>query len=94
MTRPAVLAGLLLLCACASSQWVREDRNAEETDKDIVDCTRHAQREASLRAEGFYGPAGYGPAYGGYATRNRMLDEAGMTDYCMRAKGYRREPRS
>ena len=92
MTRTAAVAALLLLCACSSSQWVRDDRNAEETDREIVDCTRYAQREATLRAEGFYGP-GYGAAYGGYAQRNRMLDEAGMTDYCMRAKGYRREPK-
>jgi hypothetical protein len=92
MTRGVLAAGLLLLGACTSTQWVRDDRNAEETDREIVDCTRYAQREASLRADGFYGP-GYGPAYGGYAQRNRMLDEAGMTDYCMRAKGYRREPK-
>ena len=91
--RRLAVAAVLLLCACGSSQWVRDDRNAEETDKDVVDCTRYAQREASLRADGFYGP-GYGPPYGGYAARNRMLDEAGMTDYCMRSKGYRREPTS
>jgi len=92
VTRATVAAGLLLvLGACSSSQWVRDDRNVEETDKDIVDCTRYAQREADLRAGGFYGP-GYGPGYAGYAQRNRMLDEAGMTDYCMRSKGYRKEP--
>jgi hypothetical protein len=87
--KPWMLA-LMLLAGCSGSQWVRDDRYADETDRDIVDCTRHAQREASLRAEGFYGP-GYGPSYGGYATRNRMLDEAAMTDHCMRSKGYRRE---
>lgn len=90
MKRGAILFGLLLLAACNPSQWVRDDRNVEETDKDIVDCTRFAQREASNRAAGFYGPT-YGP--GSYGTQNRMLDEAGMTDYCMRSKGYRREPK-
>ena len=90
MSRRACLAMLFVLCACGTTEWVREDRNAEETDKDIVDCTRYAQREASNRAAGFYGPT-YGP--GSYGTQNRMLDEAGMTDYCMRAKGYRREAR-
>jgi hypothetical protein len=91
MSRRACLAMLLLLCACGTNRMVREDRNAEETDKDIVDCTRYAQREAANRAAGFYGPT-YGP--GSYGTQNRMLDEAGMTDYCMRSKGYRREAKS
>jgi hypothetical protein len=87
----AILFGLVLVVAgCSTSEWVRDDRNAEETDRDIVDCTRQAQREASLRAGGFYGP-GYGP--GSYAQRNRMLDEAGMTDFCMRSRGYQREPK-
>ena len=86
--RSAVIAGALLACACTGSQWVRDDRNAEETDRDIVDCTRFAQREAANRAAGFYGPT-YGP--GPYGDRNRMLDEAGMTDHCMRSRGYRRE---
>ena len=91
MMRSAVYLAVLLLCACASTtEWVREDRNVEETDKDIVDCTRYAQREASNRAAGFYGPT-YGP--GSYGTRNRMLDEAGMTDYCMRSKGYQLQPK-
>ena len=90
MTRRAVVAGLLFLSACSTTEWVREDRNAEETDKDIVDCTRYAQREASNRAAGFYGPT-YGP--GSYGTQNRMLDEAGLTDFCMHSKGYRRQPK-
>ena len=90
MKRFAVLLALLVLGACSTSEWVRDDRNAEETDRDIVDCTRYAQREASNRAAGFYGPT-YGP--GSYGTQNRMLDEAGMTDFCMRSKGYRREPK-
>jgi hypothetical protein len=91
VTRRAALAMLLVLCACSTTEWVREDRNAEETDKDIVDCTRYAQREASNRAAGFYGPS-YAPP-GAYGTRNRMLDEAGLTDYCMRSKGYRLQPK-
>lgn len=90
MSRACLLGLFLSLAACSSSQWVRDDRYAEEADHDLVDCTRQAQREASLRADGFYGP-GYGP--GAYAQRNRMLDEAGMTDHCMRARGYRREPK-
>jgi hypothetical protein len=90
MTRFLLPGLLVLISACSTSEWVRADRNAEETDREIVDCTRHAQREASLRAGGFYGP-GYGP--GAYAQRNRMLDEAAMTDFCMQSRGYRREPK-
>jgi hypothetical protein len=72
---------------------------AEHADRDQIDCQRWAAREASLRAEGFYGP-GYGP-YGPFASRrfgpepvNRsgyhMLDEARLADFCMHAKGYQR----
>ena len=89
-TRRAALAAVLLLSGCSTTQWVQDDRNAEETDKDIVDCTRYAQREASLRADGFYGPTA-GPLYS--RNGNRMLDESGLTDYCMRSRGYRREPK-
>ncbi len=88
--RCARIAVLLLVCGCSTTEWVREDRNQEETDKDIVDCTRYAQREASNRAAGFYGPT-YGP--GAYRTQGRMMDEAGLTDYCMRSKGYRLVPK-
>jgi hypothetical protein len=85
---------LLLLAGCSTTEWVREDRNAEETDREIVDCKRHAQREASLRADGFYGRPGYGPSWGAYTERNRILDEAYMTDLCMHSKGFRQVPRN
>jgi hypothetical protein len=92
--RHGVLALLFLGAACSTTEWVRDDRNAEETDREIVDCRRHAQREASLRAEGFYGRPGYGPSGGAYTVRNRMLDEAHMTDLCMHSKGFRQQPKS
>ena len=98
--RLAFMALALALCSCASPPWVRQDASAEQTDKENVDCQRKAANEASLRAGGFYGPSYYGPYYSRRAiTRSdtgfdpygyRHLDEAQLTDLCMRAKGYQR----
>lgn len=102
---PRVTSLLLasVLGACSTNEWFRQDATAEQAERDQIDCQRWAQREASLRAEGFYGPW-YGP-YGPFASRRfgpgaidpggyRMLDEAQLADFCMRAKGYRRAPGS
>jgi hypothetical protein len=91
------------LAACDTPRWVREDASAEQADKDDIECQRAAAREASLRAEGFYGPPypyRYGP-YGRNAVSRpdtgfdpygyRKLYEARLTDLCMRAKGYVRK---
>lgn len=104
MNQHRILSLLLasLLSACSTSEWARPDVTAEQADRDQIDCQRWAGREASLRAEGFYGP-GYGP-YGPFASRRfgpgamdsggyRMLDEAQLADFCMRAKGYQRAPK-
>ncbi len=100
--RFASFALALALCACAGPQWVRPDASAEQADKDTVDCQRYAANEATVRAQGFYGPSYYGPFYSRRAiTRpdpgwdpygNRQLDEARLTDLCMRSKGYQRAP--
>jgi hypothetical protein len=85
MSRPFLLVALALFAgACSMSQWVREGVTAEQADRDQIDCQRWAGREASLRAEGFYGPAPVVPH--GY----RTLDEARLADFCMRVKGYER----
>jgi hypothetical protein len=101
MSRPFLLVLLALFAgACSTSQWVREGVASEQADRDQIDCQRWAGREASLRAEGFYGPP-YGPFAGrgfgptpvvphGY----RMLDEAQLGDFCMRVKGYERASRN
>ena len=84
MSRPfPLLVFALLACACSTSQWVREGVTADGADRDLIDCQRWAGREATLRAEGFYGPS---PAWHG----QRVLDEARLADFCMRAKGYER----
>ena len=93
-----------LLMACDTPRWVRQDASAEQADQDDIDCQRQAAREASLRAGGFYGPSYYGP-YRWPSGRSaasrpdtgfdpygyRTLDEARLTDLCMRAKGYQRK---
>jgi hypothetical protein len=85
MSRPSLLLALALLSgACSTSQWVREGVSAEQADRDQIDCQRWAGREASLRAEGFYGPPYMVPH--GY----RIVDEARLADFCMRVKGYER----
>ena len=98
----------LFLAACTSTRWVRQDASAGQTDQDDIDCQRKAAREASLRAGGFYGPSYYGPyRYGPYGRRAvsrpdpafdsygyRTVDEARLTDLCMRAKGYQRAPKN
>ena len=93
-----------LLVACDTPRWVRQDASAEQADRDDVDCQRQAAREASLRAGGFHGPTYYEP-YRWPSGRSavsrpdtgfdpygyRTLDEARLTDLCMRAKGYQRK---
>jgi len=99
-----VLLLAALLGACSEPRWARQDASAEQADQDDVDCQRQAAREASLRAGGFYGPSYYGPSrwlYGRSAVSRpdtgfdpygyRTLDEARLTDLCMRAKGYQRK---
>jgi hypothetical protein len=98
--RLAFMALALALGACAAPPWVRPDTSAEQADKDNVECQRYAMNEATVRAQGFYGPSYYGPFYSRRAITRpdtgvdpfgyRHLDEAGLTDFCMRSKGYQR----
>ena len=104
MIRAGFLSLLVLLAACDTPRWARQDASAAQADQDDIDCQRQAAREASLRAGGFYGPSYYGP-YRSPVGRSaasrpdtgfdpygyRTLDEARLTDLCMRAKGYQRK---
>ena len=92
----------LMLGAC-STEWMRPDVTAEQSDREQIECQRWARREAGLRAEGFYGPGHY--PYGPYGYHRfgpgrtmdpwgyRTLDEASLADWCMRANGYQRAPK-
>jgi len=99
MRRQGIALCLLALAlgACTTSEWVRTGVTAEQAERDEIECQRWAWREASLRAEGFYGPP-----YGPFARRfgpprtgpgYRTVDEAFLADYCMRARGYQQEPK-
>jgi hypothetical protein len=108
MTKLRLAAAVLVsaaMSACSTSQWSKPDATAEQVDRDNVACQREAMSQGMLRAEGFYGP-GYGPVTGRFGTPlgspgplydptgNRMLDEARLTDFCMRAKGYQQAPKN
>lgn len=87
----------LLLSACTTNTWVKDGATSAQMEQDDIACQREASREASLRADGFYGPSrayGYGAPGPGMVGPHgsRTMDQASLTDFCMRAKGYRREP--
>jgi hypothetical protein len=92
-----VLLLAALLAACSEPHWVRQDANAEQADKDDIDCQRQAAREASAAASGFYGPPGPyrrsvsrpDPTFDSYGYRTRY--EGSLHNLCMRARGYERK---
>jgi hypothetical protein len=104
--RPHVILPLflgLILSGCTLDEWGRPDVTAEQSERQQIECQRWAARETSLRADGFYGPGHY--PYGPFGYRRfgpssmgpggyRMLDEAQLADFCMRANGYERRPRN
>jgi hypothetical protein len=91
---------LLLATGCAPMQWVREGAGPEQVRQDDALCQREAWREASWRAW-FYRPAmttildregrpffiwpysPFGDPFG-----DRLMEEARLASFCMRAKGY------
>jgi hypothetical protein len=98
MTRAAGIVFLAALAACASSTWVRPDTPQDVADRDDIQCQRWARTEASNIASGFYD----GPIYSrrsisrpepSFDSRGyRTMNEASLTDSCMRSKGYQRQP--
>jgi hypothetical protein len=98
------LALVLLIAGCAPMQWVRQDASHEEVRQDEALCQREAWREASWRAW-FYRPgvatmldrdgrpffvwpySPFGDPFG-----DRFMEEARLTSFCMRAKGYELVP--
>lgn len=87
----------LALGACTQNYWTKEGATQAQAEQDDIACQREASREASLAADGFYGRPrhfGYGvPGPGSVGAQgSRTLDQATLTDFCMRARGYRREP--
>ena len=95
---------VLVLSACTPMQWMREGIAPDPSvlEKDAATCRQDAWREAQYRSWAYRssGPAvfrdgarrfvvwpyGYGP----YA--DPFFEEARLTDFCMRAKGYELVP--
>jgi hypothetical protein len=99
---PLLLVAALLGACSIPPRWARVDASPEQADRDEVDCQRQAAREVSTLAGGFYGPYyapyGYGPYNRGISrpdpsqpSASRALEEARLTDLCMRARGYQRQ---
>src|SRR5256885_1980479 len=94
----AITLIFIALGGCATSQWVRPDTAAEQTDRDDMACQRWARTEASNRASGFYD----GPVLSQRSISRpeqpldsrgyRTYDEVSLTDFCMRSRGYQRAP--
>jgi|1185.fasta_scaffold587594_2 hypothetical protein len=97
---------LFALSACTPMQWMRDGAvpSAELLEQDSSSCRQNAWREAQYRAWAYrpYGSmvpfAGgrrfigwpYGPA--AYPFGDPFFEEARLTDFCMRAKGYELVP--
>ena len=97
---------VLALTACTPMQWMRDGAvpAPEALEQDASTCRQHAWREAQYRAWAYrpFGPftmrdaSGrrfigwpYGPyPFGG----DPFFEEARLTDFCMRAKGYELVP--
>lgn len=106
MMRAMLLSvAVLALSACTPLQWMREGVVPDPTvlEKDSTTCRQDAWREAQYRSWAYRssGPMvlrdggvrrfvvwPYG--YGAYA--DPFFDEARLTDFCMRAKGYELVP--
>jgi hypothetical protein len=92
---------LLAAAACAPMDWTRTDAPADVRDGDLRACREQAWHEAGYLSLGwpyFRGPFAYDP-FGRSLTApyyspftdphgQRFFDEARLTDFCMRAKGY------
>jgi hypothetical protein len=98
---------VLALSACTPMQWMRDGAvpATDALEQDASTCRQQAWREAQYRAWS-YRPLGpimmrngsgrsfvgwpYGPY--SYPFGNPFFDEARLTDFCMRAKGYELVP--
>jgi hypothetical protein len=105
MRRHWIAAAALFLAACTPMQWVRSDVTPEQAVADEDLCRELAARETRLPYIGYgpFGPWMYRDTFGRPLffppggpffdpTMERYHDEARLTDFCMRAKGYQLEP--
>ena len=103
MKRPLAAVLLVAAAACAPMEWTRGDATPEQISADMRACRDQAWREASWSslAYGSWGPPLFADPFFGrrylgwpYASPfgdpfgDRFLEEARLTNFCMRAKGY------
>jgi hypothetical protein len=102
-----MLFAVVLLAGCTPMQWVRDGTSPEPEafEKDSTFCRQQAWREAQYRAWAYrpvapivtrdpFGRRFVGWPYSPYAYPfgDPFFDEARLTDFCMRAKGYELVP--
>jgi len=88
-----VLAAMAALAGCASpdAQWAKDDTPRSEVDQALADCKYQAEA-ATVNIGSNNRPATFGDAISqGVASGVvRGMDEAELTESCMKAKGYKR----
>ena len=105
MGRHWIATVALLVAACTPMQWVRPDVTPEQAVADEALCRQAAWREANLvgveyglfdpwmNRDVFGRPLFYPPAGPFFdPLLNRDWDEARLSDFCMRSKGYELAP--
>jgi hypothetical protein len=100
--RPLAVLGVLLLCSCASMQWVKPDAAPEQLKADLEQCQDMAWREARGRILFLHPMAPavvhdslgrrlmvypYGPFADPYG--QQFEEEARLTHFCMESKGWK-----
>jgi hypothetical protein len=104
LVTPAAVLTLGVLAACAPMQWAGNDATPEQVSQDLMRCQQDAWREAQY-ASWYYRP--FGPFAGRNAFgrpfafpaspyydpfNDPYLQEARLTQFCMRNKGYELTP--
>lgn len=100
---PAIAAAAsVVVAACTPMQWVKQDATPEQLQEDSIHCQQEAWREARTRSWYYrpiapilgasgrhfawpYGP--YGDPFG-----DPYIEEARLSQFCMRSKGYEMQP--
>ena len=99
-----VILAAAALAACAPMAWVKDDTTPEQQNQDLAACQRDAWHEA--RANTWYyrpfGPYMSPPGSGRFVIGpgapyydpfyDPFLEEARLTQFCMRNKGYELKP--
>ena len=99
-----VILAAAALAACTPMAWVKEDTTPEQQNQDLANCQRDSWHEARANTW-YYRPLGpymtppiggrfvispgapyYDPFYDPY------LEEARLTQFCMKNKGYELKP--